>query len=207
MTNPNAPIKSGIAPIRPKPVASPPAPSKAPAPAPPSAKPPKVPPASNRTASPAPPAKAPEPLPSSVELALELTHRTDRQVPGWAFLIDRNSPRKAIVVVLNRSHFLVEKALQTQDPKMLAWLIALPLAETLITRPRIAFVRATQAALRERLLPEAKRHIPGSLFLGQTLSESAPLRALAEKLIASAEAAQPNQRHQVAQVLLTPANE
>jgi hypothetical protein len=126
------------------------------------------------------PAK-PKALPAAVEIWLELVARPDGQVPAWATLA-QSGDRRGIVVTLNAGHRLVAKALRERDGEALAFLAALPLAETLIRRRREPFVAAALERIRHILVPEEKRQISGWLFLSEVLAASPQLSAAAAKL-------------------------
>jgi hypothetical protein len=133
---------------------------------------------------PSPPESAtakPKPLPATVEVWLELVSRPDRQTHAWAGLA-RSGDRRGIVIALNAAHRLVAKALQGRDDETLAFLVALPLAETLIRRRREPFVAAALERICAILLPEEKREISGWLFLSELLAAGPHLKAAAAEL-------------------------
>ena len=126
-------------------------------------------------------AARPEPLPAAVEVWLELASRPERQAPGWAGLA-RNADRQGIMVTLNAAHRMVAKALQERDGETLAFLVALPLAETLLRRRREPFVAATLDRIRATLLSKGKREVSGWLSLSELLAGLPPLKAAAAGL-------------------------
>ena len=120
-------------------------------------------------------------LPAAVEVWLELVSRADRRLPGWAALA-RSEDRRGIVIALNAANRLVAKALQQPDQETLAFLVALPLAETLIRRRREPFVAAALERICDVLAPAGKREVSGWLFLSELLAASPELKAVAERL-------------------------
>jgi hypothetical protein len=130
-------------------------------------------------------AAKPEPLPATVEVWLELISRPDRQTHAWAGLA-RSGDRRGIVIALNAAHRLVAKARQGRDEEALAFLVALPLAETLIRRRREPFVGAALARLCAMLLPEEKRKVFGWLFLSELLAAGPQLKAAVAELAGEA---------------------
>jgi hypothetical protein len=126
----------------------------------------------------APSKREPEPLPQAVELWLEIITRSDRQVFGWCYLADRPLGKKAIVIVLNRHHRLVEKSLKDGEGRTLALLISLSLSEFLLCRQkRIACVGAALKRLREALLPG--HTVVGCQLLAEAIADSSPFKRIA----------------------------
>ena len=119
------------------------------------------------------PPQGPASLPASVELWFEAVDRADREVFGWTIMATRGPKTKAVLITLNRHHFLVKKSIEHGDGPTLGLLAGLCLAELLLVRQkREPWIAATLAKLRETLLPEPKRTIQGVQFLGQTLAGS-----------------------------------
>lgn len=136
------------------------------------------------SARPSPPESAtakPESLPATVEVWLELVSHPDRPIHAWAGLA-RSGDRWGIVIALNAAHRLVTKARQAHDEEALAFLVALPLAETLIRRRREPSVAAALERICALLLPEQKRKVFGWLFLSELLAAGPQLKAAAAEL-------------------------
>jgi hypothetical protein len=126
-------------------------------------------------------AAKPGPLPATVEVWLELVSRPDQPTHAWAALA-RSGDRRGIIIALNAAHRLVAKARQRRDEETLAFLVALPLAETLIRRRREPFVAATLERISATSLPEEKRKISDWLFLSELLVAGPQLKAAAAEL-------------------------
>jgi hypothetical protein len=96
----------------------------------------------------------------------------------------------------------VKQSIELGDHHTLALLIGLCLSETLLTRcRREAWIAATLHKLRETILPEDKRGVPGVQFLTQALADSQPFKQIAEKVIAPGSAA-PGTKHPIETVAL-----
>ena len=83
---------------------------------------------------------------------------------------------------LNAAHRLVAKAFQERDDDALAFLVALPLAETLLRRRREPFVAAALGRIRSTLLPEEERATSVWLVLSELLAGVPQLRAVTAEL-------------------------
>ena len=210
----NPPTKSLFAPIKPRivPIAPAPAPAAATAktltvssvepPTAPKKEDPR-PESSESKATPQQPAKVEEPLPKQVEIWLEVADKTGRASLGWGYLARRDDDTRAIIVVVNKEHWLVKRSLEQSDYKTTTLLASLALAETLQIRKRQAFVAATLEELRKLVLTKEEQAIWGGIFLGSYLAEHALMQGIATLPIYG-EQMSPAPRHLVATVALQP---
>jgi hypothetical protein len=187
------PVKSAFAKMTPRIVPIPAAPTPAPSPPKPVTQEEKQQQQQAPTATKLPPAPAgATPLPAAAELWLEAANRQDREVSGWIHLVRREASIPALVVSINLHHPLIRQCLDRQDDKLFAWMATIPLAEWLLVRQKHeALSAAILALLRENLLEPAKRKVPGTMFLAQTLADWKPFQSLGSELTRRMEAGEP----------------
>jgi hypothetical protein len=200
----NQPVKSAFAPMKPRLVPIPPAPAPAPAAAqvnPPAVKKEAITP--EKEATPQQPAKVEEPFPKQVEIWLEIADKTGRTSIGWNYLARRNDDARAMVIVLNKEHWLVKRSLEQSDARTTTLLASLALAETLQIRKRQAFVEATLSEVRRTVLTKEEQAVWGGIFLGSYLAEHALMQGIATLPIYG-EQVSPAPRHWIATIKLQP---
>ena len=210
----NPPTKSLFAPIKPRivPIVSAPAPAPAPAKTLPvsSVEPPTAPKkedprpeSSESKATPEQPSRLEEPLPKQVEIWLEVADKTGRASLGWGYLARRDDDTRAIIVVVNKEHWLVKRSLEQSDARTITLLASVALAETLQIRKRKAFVEATLEELRKVVLTKEQQTVWGAIFLGSILAEH-PLMKAIPALPIYGEQVSPEPRHWIETIKLQP---
>jgi hypothetical protein len=141
------------------------------------------------------------PGPNLVQTWVEVVDRPDRSVFGWLFIAE---PRRASIAVIgiaiNVDHWLVERALVTQDAPLITYMLGMCLGELLTYRARhTPWLPVLLEKLREALFKgrgDDLRKLIGVQFLGQlTPDERAQKDAIGKAPERGGNLRHPNDRH------------
>jgi hypothetical protein len=159
---------------------------------------------------PAPQKAAPAPqqvfLPTQVQTWAEVVDRPDRSVFGWPFFA---GPRRASIAVIgiaiNIDHWLVKRALVTQDAPLIAYVLGMCLGELLTYRARhTPWLPVLLEKLREALFKgrgDDLRKLNGVQFLGGELAQTPAFKNASADLLAPG-GSDPGKKHLVATISL-----
>jgi hypothetical protein len=144
------------------------------------------------------------PLPGRVQIGVEVVSRQDRSVFGWAFIAGRRSATTGVIgVAINLDHWLVKRALLTQDAPLVAYMLGMCLGECLTYRSRnTPWLPALLEQLREALFKgqdEGLKGLAGVQFLGGQLAQTAAFKNVSADLLAPG-GSEPGKKHLVATI-------
>jgi hypothetical protein len=144
-------------------------------------------------------------LPAHVQIWDEVVSRPDRSVFGWSYITNRSASIAAIGIAINIEHWLVKRALLTQDAPHIAYLLGMSLGEALTYRSRSTpWIPALLEQLREAMFKdqdEGLRVLVGVQFLGGQLAQTAAFKKASADLLAPG-GAEPGKKHLIGTVSL-----
>jgi hypothetical protein len=144
-------------------------------------------------------------LPTQVQLWGEVVSRDDRSVFGWSYITNRSASIAAIGIAINIEHWLVKRALLTQDTALIAYMLGMCLGECLTYRARgTPWLPTLLEKLREVLF-RGRGHdlkkLNGVQFLGGELAQTAAFKKASADLLAPG-GSDPGKKHLVATISL-----